>query len=132
MLLQGDYVAVKWVSPLDGISPPYPAPSMVFPASKETVSCGHLGGPSPPPQWCFCFKVVLRREGHVWRFVTLDFRSMYYLGLFHFHCLSEVPRWSRSSIKNMCVQCEPYRIWGAVLPMIPVYNDYVCIVARFL
>ncbi len=49
LLLQGDYIALKWVSLLDYISPPYPAPSWIFPASTGTVSCGHWGGPSPPP-----------------------------------------------------------------------------------
>ena len=68
MLLQGDYVALQRVSPLECISPPYPAPSCVFPASKGTVSCGHRGGPSPTPG--ALEMVVFRREGPVWCFVS--------------------------------------------------------------
>jgi hypothetical protein len=41
MLLQGDYVAVKWVSPLDGISPPYPGqlpPWSFRPVKRQSVA----------------------------------------------------------------------------------------------
>jgi hypothetical protein len=55
------------------------------------------------PGWTFAspsvvllVRFMLRREGLVWSFVTQDFRGMHDLGLFHFHCLSKVPRWSMS------------------------------------
>ncbi len=75
VLLQGDYVALKWVLPLDCISPPYPAPLVYFQAVNGQSVAGTRVVLRLP--WRFG-EGCMRRRGLVWSFVKMVFLCFCY------------------------------------------------------